>query len=72
MSLLQTTCRILSTVLLSRLILFVDEIIGDHHCGFQLKRSTTDKIFCIHQMLEKEMGVRWDIVSFIYSLEESP
>jgi hypothetical protein len=33
---------------------YVDEIIGDHECGFRRNRSTIDKIFCIRQILEKE------------------
>jgi hypothetical protein len=28
--------------------------IGDHQCGFQSNRTTTDQIFCIHQILEKK------------------
>jgi hypothetical protein len=31
----------------------VDEIIGDHQCGFWRNRSATDQMFCIRQMLEK-------------------
>jgi hypothetical protein len=33
---------------------YIDEIIGDHQCGFQRKSSTTDQIFCIRQILEKK------------------
>jgi hypothetical protein len=51
--LLATTYKILSNILVSRLIPYVYEIVGDHQCGFQYSRSTTDKIFCIHQMLAK-------------------
>jgi hypothetical protein len=29
--------------------------ISDHQCGFQHNRSTTDKIFCIRQILEKKL-----------------
>jgi hypothetical protein len=54
MSLLSTSYKILSNILLSRLTPYVDEIIGDHQCGFRCKRSTTDQIFCIHQILEKK------------------
>jgi hypothetical protein len=32
-SLLSTSYKILSNILLSRLSLYVDEIIGDHQCG---------------------------------------
>jgi hypothetical protein len=52
-SLLSTSCNISSNILLSRLSPYVDEIIGDHQRGFPRNRSTTDKIFCICQILEK-------------------
>ena len=57
-SLLPTTYKILSNILVSRLIPYVKEIIGDHQCGFQRNSSTTDYIFCIHQILEKKMGIK--------------
>jgi hypothetical protein len=37
-----------------RLTPYAEEIIGDHQCGFRRNRSTTDLIFCIHQILEKK------------------
>ena len=49
-----TTYKILSNILLSRLIPHEEEIIGDHQCGFRRNRSTTDHIFCIRQVLEKK------------------
>jgi hypothetical protein len=52
-SLLPTTYKILSNILLSMLAPYVEEIIGDHQYGFQSNRSTTDHIFCIRQILEK-------------------
>jgi hypothetical protein len=33
--------KILSNILLSRSCPYIDEIIGDHQCGFQSSRSTT-------------------------------
>jgi hypothetical protein len=54
MSLLSTSYKILSNILLSRLTPYVDEIIGDHQCGFRSNRSTTDQIFCILQIVEKK------------------
>jgi hypothetical protein len=56
--LVSTSYRILSDILLSWLGPDIDEIIGDHQCGFQHNRSTTDQIFCIRQILEKKMGVQ--------------
>jgi hypothetical protein len=46
-SLLSTSYKTLSNILLSKLSPYVDEIIGDHQCGFRRDRSTTDQIFCI-------------------------
>ena len=48
-----TTYKILSN-LLSRLIPYAEEVIGDHQCGFRRNRSTTDHIICIRQILEKK------------------
>jgi hypothetical protein len=51
---LPTTYKILSNILLSRLITCAEEIIEDHQCGFRHNKSTTDHIFCIRQILEKK------------------
>jgi len=50
---LPTAYKILSIILLSRLTPYTEEIIGHHQCGFRCNRSTTDQIFCVHQILEK-------------------
>ena len=52
-SLLSTISKILSYILLSRLTPYAEEIIGDRQCGFRRKRSTTDHLYCIRQMLQK-------------------
>jgi sorting nexin-29 len=54
----------LSLIHVSRLMLYMDEIIGVHPCGFQCSRSTTDQIFCIHQILEK----KWEYEGTAYQL----
>jgi hypothetical protein len=51
---ISTSYKILSNIFLSRLSPYVDDIIGDHQCGFRRNRSTTDQIFCICQILEKK------------------
>jgi hypothetical protein len=53
-SLLSTSYKIVSNIILSRLDLYIDEITGDHQCGFQHNRLTTIRFFCIHQILEKK------------------
>jgi hypothetical protein len=55
-SLLSTSYKIVSNILLSRLNPYIDEIIGDNQCGFRLNRSTTDQIFCIRDILENEIA----------------
>ena len=69
-SLLPTTYKILSNILLSRLIPYVKEIIGDHQCGFRRNRSTIDHIFCIRQILEKKIGIQRRSSSALYRLQE--
>jgi hypothetical protein len=56
LSLLSTVYRILSNILLVRLTPYVNEVNGDHQCGFRRNRSTMDQIFYIRQMLEKKNG----------------
>jgi hypothetical protein len=63
-SLLSTSYKILSNVLLSRLSPFIDEIIGDHQCGFRRNRSATDQIFCIRQILEKSGSTMRQYISY--------
>jgi hypothetical protein len=63
-SLLSTSYKILSNILLSRLSPYIDEIIGDHQCGFRRNRSTTDKNFCIPQIPEK----KWDYSETVHQL----
>jgi hypothetical protein len=63
-SLLSTSYNILSNILLSSLSPYIDEIIRDHQCGFQRNRSTTDKIFCIRQILEK----KWEYNETVHQL----
>jgi hypothetical protein len=44
-SLLSTSFKILANILLSVLSPYVEEIIGDYHCGFRHNKSTTAQIF---------------------------
>jgi hypothetical protein len=45
----------LSNTVLSTLNPYVEEIISYHQCGFRRNRSTTDHIFRIREITEKEM-----------------
>jgi len=53
-SLLSTTYKILSNILLQKLTPYAQDIIVDHQCRFRRSRSTTDQIFCIRQVFEKK------------------
>jgi hypothetical protein len=59
-SMISTSYKILTNILLSRLSPYIDEIIGDYRCGFRCNRSTTDQIFCIRQILEK----KWEYINY--------
>jgi hypothetical protein len=63
-SLLSTAYKRLSDILLARLTPYVNEIIGDHQCGFLRNRSTTDQIFYILQILEK----KWEYNGTVHQL----
>ena len=63
-SLLPSTYKILSNILLSRLIPYAEEVIGDHQCGFRRNRSTTDHIFCVQHILEK----KWEYNEAVHQL----
>ena len=54
----------LSNILLSRLIPYAKEIIGDHQCGFRCNKSTIDHIFCVRQTLEK----KWEYNEEVHQL----
>jgi hypothetical protein len=56
-TLLSTSYKILSNILLARLPPYADEIIGDHQCGFWCNRSMTDQIFYTWQILEKKRSI---------------
>jgi hypothetical protein len=56
-SLLSTAYKILSNILLAMLTPYINEVKGNHQCGFCHNRFTTTQIFYIQQILEKKMGV---------------
>ena len=59
-----TTYKILSQILLSRLVPYAEEITGDHQFGFRRKMPNTDHIFCIRQILEK----KWEYNEAVHQL----
>jgi hypothetical protein len=49
--------RISSNIVLWKLTPYTEEIIWDDQCGFRRNGSTTDQIFCIRQILEKNGSI---------------
>ncbi|KAJ4441755.1 hypothetical protein ANN_11613 [Periplaneta americana] len=56
-SLLLTSYKMLSNILLRRLTPYVYEIIGDHQCGFRRNGTTIDQIFLYSTDNGEKMGV---------------
>ena len=63
-SLVPSTYKILSNMVLLRLTPYAEEIIGDHQCGFRCNKSTIDHIFCIHPVLLK----KWEYNKAVHPL----
>jgi hypothetical protein len=62
----------LYNLLLSRLSPYINEIIGDHQCGFQWNSATSDEISFFHLPYTGEkMGVQQDNTSAIQRFQES-
>ena len=60
----QTTYKTLSNILLSRLTTYAEEITGNHQCRFRRHRSTTDHMFGIIEILEKN----WEYNEAVHQL----
>jgi len=52
-SLLPTTYKMLSNIIISRSTPYEDEIIGYHQCGYRRNRPSTDQIFDTNQIREE-------------------
>jgi hypothetical protein len=64
MSLLSTTYKMLSNILLSMLTPYAEEITRDHQYGFRRNRSTSDHIQCSRQILQK----KWEYDEAVHQL----
>jgi hypothetical protein len=71
-SLLSTSYKILSNILLSWLSPYIDEIIGNNQCGFGRNRSTNDQIFCTLQILEKNWEYNETVHQLFIDFKKSP
>ena len=71
MSFLNTSYKILSNILLSRMTPYANEIIGEYQCGFTRNRSTVDHIFSIRQMLQKMWEYNRDVSQLFTDFEKA-
>jgi len=69
-SLLPTSYKILSDILLSRLTPYAEGIIGDHQCGF-LHNTSLLIIYSEFVKYLRKMGIQCSSASAIYRLQES-
>ncbi|XP_060518457.1 uncharacterized protein LOC132697179 [Cylas formicarius] len=60
-TLLNITYKVLSNVLRGRISPYAEDNLGDYQCGFRPKRSTTDQIFTIRQLLEKSWEFKREV-----------
>jgi sorting nexin-29 len=63
-SLLSTSYKSLSNILLSRLGPYVDKIIGDHQCGFRRNRSILIRFFHSSDTVEKYKSTMRQYISY--------
>jgi len=70
-SLLPNMHKILSDIMLSRLIPYLQEIIVDQQFGFRHNRLTIDNKFCICPIIEKSFEFNESVHRALYTLQES-
>jgi len=58
------TYKTVSTISLSSITPYAEEIIGDHQCVHRRNNSTSHHIFCIPQILEK----KWEFKEVVHQL----
>lgn len=49
-ALLDTTCKVLATIIKGRLQSYAEESIGEYQCGFKYNRSVTDQIYTLKEL----------------------
>jgi hypothetical protein len=70
-SILPTTYKILSNILLSRLTPYAEEIIGDYQCGFRRNWSTTDHKIWLRQILAKKREYNKEVHKLLIDFQKA-
>ena len=68
---MSTSYKIVSNILLSRMVPFPNKSIGEYQCGFRRNRSTVDHIFSIRQILEKKWEYNKDVCQLFIDFEKA-
>ena len=65
-SLWSTAYKIFTRILYNRMSVYSEAIVGEYHAGFRKRRSTTDQLFTIRQITEKDWEFnRYAVHTFI-------
>jgi len=70
-SLLSVNYKMLSNIWPSRLTPYAEKIFGDHQCELRRNVSTTDHIFCIRQILEKNWNKMKQCISLFIDFKRA-
>jgi len=71
-TLLNVIYKVFSSVLLKRLNVYAEEILGEYQCGFRPERSTVDQIFIMRQSMEKCYEYNVDLCTCCSSTFDRP
>ena len=69
-SLLCTGYKIVTTVLNNRLKKYTEHIIGEYQAGFRTRKSTTDQIFTVKNLLENRGSIMWRYTRFLLTFRK--
>jgi len=61
LSLLCTAYKVLSNILLNRLMPYTKEIVGEYRAGFMKRKSILDQIHIVKQLMEKSYEFNQDL-----------
>ena len=67
----QARAYVIKNILLSRMTLYANKIIGEYQCGFRRSRSTVDHIFSIRQILEKKWEYNKNVCQLFIDFEKA-